>query len=93
MSFHFLLLAATALVLVGCGKQGDLQRPAPLFGEPRAVFPSDLERGAPDEASTEENEREDRRSSTPSPNEETRPRDPSVPLRPAAPVNVPPTAG
>ena len=92
MLSRFLLLAAAALALAACGKQGDLQRPAPLFGEARAVFPSDLERGAPDEASTEENEREDQRSSTPSPNEETRPRDPNVPIQPAAPVNVPPTA-
>lgn len=27
-------IAATAAALVGCGKTGELQRPAPLFGKP-----------------------------------------------------------
>lgn len=91
MLSRFLLIAAAAAALAACGKQGELQRPGPVFGQSRAVFPSDLQRGSPDETSPRENEQEDRAAGAPSPGEELRPRDPGVPIQPAAPVNVPPT--
>ena len=92
MLFRLSLAALAVVALAGCGKQGDLQRPARLFGEARVVLPSDRERGAPDETSTRENQREDARSPIPAPNEETRPLERGVAPTPAAPVNVPPTA-
>ena len=91
MSARLFLLAMAALALAACGKQGELQRPGPLFGQARPVFPSDLQRGSPDETSPAENEQEDREAGLPSPNEDTRPRDADVPVQPAAPVNIPPT--
>ncbi len=91
MSARLLLLAGVAVVLAACGKQGELQRPGPLFGQARPVFPSDVGRGSPDETSPAENEQEDREAGLPSPDEETRPRDPSIPAQRAAPVNIPPT--
>lgn len=93
MLSRLLLLATLAGALAACGKQGELQRPPPLFGEPRVVTPEDRERGSPDETSARENEREDARSGIPSPDEEARPTAPGATPRPAAPVNVPPTAG
>ena len=92
MSARLVLLVIAAAALTACGKQGDLQRPDPLFGQARPVFQSDLERGSPDETSTAENEQEDREAGLPSPNEDTRPRDADVEVQPAAPVNIPPTA-
>jgi predicted small lipoprotein YifL len=91
MLSRLFLLAAVAAALAGCGKQGDLQRPGPLFGQPRAVLPSDLERGAPDETSEAENQDEDDQNPIPNQGEQTRPRDPNNPPSPAAPVNIPPT--
>jgi len=34
----WLLAAAAAFALSGCGKQGDLERPAPLWGAKRAQY-------------------------------------------------------
>ena len=34
----WLLAGAAALALAGCGKQGDLERPAPLWGAKRAQY-------------------------------------------------------
>jgi hypothetical protein len=91
MLSRLLILAAFAAALTGCGKQGDLQRPGPLFGQPRAVLPSDLRQGMPDETSEAENQQEDRENTIPDADEQTRPRDPNNPPAPAAPVNIPPT--
>jgi predicted small lipoprotein YifL len=92
MLSRILLLAAVGATLAACGKQGELQRPPPLFGEARVVTPEDRARGAPDETSTQENQAEDARSAVPSPNEDVRPTTPGVTPAPAAPVNIPPKA-
>jgi predicted small lipoprotein YifL len=92
MLSRLLLLAAAAAALAACGKQGELQRPPPLFGQPRAVLPADLQPGAANEATGAEESDEDEQNPIPAPNERTRPIDPRNPPSPAAPVNVPPTA-
>lgn len=38
MTVRLLLIGAAALALAACGKQGDLERPAPLFGEARQRY-------------------------------------------------------
>ena len=91
MPHRLILLALLGAALAGCGKQGDLQRPEPLFGQPRAVLPDDLERGAADETSQAENQDEDDESAIPDADDQTRPRNPQNPPSSAAPVNIPPT--
>lgn len=81
MTIRLALLAAALLGLAACGRQGDLERPAPLFGErARAEYEAERARGAdaPDETSSEENEREDRKSRLPDSTEPLRlPADPT----------------
>ena len=59
MTIRLALLACTLLGLAACGRQGDLERPAPLFGErARAEYEALRAQGAEalDEASPGENE-------------------------------------
>jgi hypothetical protein len=86
MSCRILLFAVMAPVLLGgltaCGKQGDLARPAPLFGKPAAVQdPSAQDR------------REEEGARINGADDLGRPRDPGAAPPTAAPVNVPPTRG
>ena len=90
MNTRLILLGAAALVLTGCGRLGDLQQPPPLFGEAARAEYEASRRGAPDEASPAENERDDL-GGPPTPGERVSP-----PLRSesgtrAAPVNIPPS--
>ena len=68
MTIRLALIAAALLGLGACGRQGDLERPAPLFGE-RAKAAYEAERAlgadAPDETSPEENEDEEQDSILP----------------------------
>lgn len=82
MATRLLLLAAAGLLLAGvagCGKQGDLARPAPLFGKAAASQDPSLQ-----------NRREEEGARITGPDNLGRPRDPGT-APPAAPVNVPPT--
>lgn len=76
MTIRLVLLAATALTLNGCGRQGQLERPAPLFGErARAEYEAERNRpDAPDETSQEENEQDDAEREIPDSQEGLRPR-------------------
>jgi hypothetical protein len=85
MTIRLVLFAAALLGLAACGRQGDLERPAPLFGErARAEYEAERRRGAdaPDETSAAENEREDAKPRLP---------DSTEPLR--LPVEPRPNAG
>jgi len=81
-----LALLALALPVAACGRQGDLERPAPLFGEQaRAAYEAERARegAAPDETSREENEREDRRLGLPDSTES------DLPIPPPRPAPAP----
>lgn len=69
--------SAAALALSACGKQGELQRPPPLFGEAaRAEYDAARERGdadAPDETSRREAQDEDATRPVPDPTEPLEP--------------------
>ncbi len=81
MTIRLALLASALLGLAACGRQGELERPAPLFGErARAEYEASRASGAkaPDETSREENE--DERQDSPLP-ESTEPlRLPTTPV-------------
>lgn len=75
MTIRLALLAAALLGPGACGRQGDLERPAPLFGErARAEYEAQRTRGAdaPDETSRDEAEDEDRDAPVPDPTEPLR---------------------
>lgn len=75
MTIRLVLLASALLALTACGRQGDLERPAPLFGErARAEYEASRARGAdaPDETTREENEDERQDSPLPQSNEPLR---------------------
>lgn len=84
MLSRFLLIAIAAPALLGglsaCGKQGDLARPAPLFG-----------RAAPVEDESQRNRREEDGARITGADDLGRPNQPGTPPPAAAPVNVPPT--
>lgn len=81
MTIRLALLLSALLGLAACGRQGDLEQPAPLFGErARAQYEAERTRGAdaPDETSPEENENEDRQRRLPDSTESLRlPADPT----------------
>jgi hypothetical protein len=81
---------AGALVLAGCGKEGQLDRPAPLFGaKAKAEYKAEQERAA---AQARAQKRGDDSTPNPAPAPLDNGRDPALdPLRASPPPGAPPT--
>jgi predicted small lipoprotein YifL len=73
-----ILALVTATGLSACGRRGDLEQPAPLFGS-RAKAEYEAQRAAQQETTRREGEREDARAPVPDPSERLEPASRNVP--------------
>jgi hypothetical protein len=78
MTRLLLLTLAAAAALSSCGRRGDLEQPAPLFGE-RARAEYEARRAAQRETTGAEAEREDARAPVPDPSDRFEPAGRNVP--------------
>lgn len=92
MLSRLVLLTLAAASITGCGKQGDLLQPAPLFGEAaKAQYKADRARGITNSGPAAANREQDDASPVPGTGGPTRPGAPNNSDGAGAPVNVPPT--
>ena len=73
-----ILALVTTVGLSACGRRGDLEQPAPLFGN-RAKAEYEAQRAAQQETTRKEGEREDARAPVPNPGERLEPARRNVP--------------